>query len=117
MNDDLKTVKNQLRDIKDLVELTKRQVDAQQLYIRTTSENVRMLREQQSLMNEKLDSMDKQLNQHTEALVTIEDTIGAYGDMYKLNNDNAKKLERRVETLEDHAGIQSSPDLILSEVR
>ncbi len=86
MNDeDLKKlrelIKEELRPTKDLVEMTKKKVDSQQLFLTTTAENVRLIKEQQSLMNEKL-------GQQSESLVTIESTNKIYGDMYKLNNDN-----------------------------
>lgn len=51
------------------------------------------------------------------SVVTMETTINVYGDMYKINNDNAKKLEKRVETLEDKAGVESPPELTLAEVQ
>ena len=50
------------------------------------------------------------------SVVTTENTIKVYSDMYKLNNDNMKKLEKRIETLEDEVGIQPSPELVLAEI-
>ncbi len=44
-----------------------------------------------------LDQHTKKLDQHTGALVNIEDTIKVYGDMYQVNNDNARKLEKRID--------------------
>lgn len=40
------------------------------------------------------------LDANTASVATIEQTIKVYGDMYKMNNDNARKLEKRVETLD-----------------
>lgn len=50
------------------------------------------------------------LQQHTESLVNVESTNKIYGDMYKLNNDNMKRLERRAEKLEKNARIEPEPD-------
>lgn len=51
------------------------------------------------------------------SVVTIEQNIKTYSDMYKMNNDNAKKLEKRVEILEDQASIVPPPELTLAEVK
>ncbi|MBI2310312.1 hypothetical protein HYU90_00590 [Candidatus Collierbacteria bacterium] len=56
-------------------------------------------------MNIRLNGVDEKLRQHTEALVNIEDTIKVYGDMYQVNNDNARKLEKRIDVLENSEGI------------
>lgn len=64
------------------------------------------------------------LGQHTEILekrvlpsVTyIEKNIKAYKDAYQINNANGKKLEKRVEVLENHTGITAPLELTLSEV-
>lgn len=58
-----------------------------------------------------------ELEKHGESLITIESTIKIYGDMYKLNNDDMKKLQKRLETVEDENGINPPPELILSELR
>lgn len=61
-------VRDEIRPVKDLVEITKKKVDSQELYLHAASDNIRRVKEQQSLMNEKLD-------QHTDSLVTIETTL------------------------------------------
>lgn len=63
-----------------------------------------------------LERIAERVESHTASLMTIEQEIKVYGEMYKNNNDNAVKLEKRVETLEDHAGITSPPELILTAV-
>lgn len=63
----------------------------------------------------RLDGIDENLRQHTEALVNIEDTIKVYGDMYQINNDNARKLEKRVDVLENSEGIVPPPELRLAD--
>ena len=52
-----------------------------------------------------LDQHTKKLDQHTGALVNIENTIKIYGDMYDVNNGNARKLEKRINVLESNEGI------------
>jgi|SRR3989344_1459277 len=51
-------------------------------------------------LRETLDEHGRKLDQHTEALINIEDTIKVYGDMYQVNNDNARKMEKRIDVLE-----------------
>ena len=63
-----------------------------------------------------LQRINAKLDTNTESVVNIEKDIKAYGDMYKLNNDNMKKLEKRIEPLEENVGIEPPPELVLSEV-
>lgn len=70
MNDeDLKKlrelIKEEIRPVKDIVEVIKKKVDGHDLYLHSTSGNVRSIKEQQSVMNDKLDS-------HTASLINIE---------------------------------------------
>ena len=37
----------------------------------------------------------------------------AYGDMYKINDSNIRKVEERVETLEEDSGVNVPPELRL----
>lgn len=109
-------VKEELRSVKDIVELIKKKVDSQELFLHTTSENVRSVKEQQSIINEKLDKHTKILeDQLLPSVVTIETEIKAYGDMYKINNSNARKLEKRVETIEENAGLIPPSEYTLAE--
>lgn len=72
-----------------------------------------------------LDHHTELLNKHTDiienqllpSVLETENTIKVYGDMYKLNNDNMKRLEKRIEPLEDKAGIQPPLELTLAEVQ
>ena len=82
------------------------------------------------VINKKLDQHTKTLEQHdknfvelgekvgqnTRALINIEDTIKIYGDIYQVNNDNARKLEKRVDFLEEKNGIVAPPELRLAGV-
>lgn len=77
------------------------------------------------LLNEALEPIKQTLDHHTDvienqllpSIVETEQTIKVYADMYKLNNDNMKKLEKRIEPLEHNTGIQPPPELTLAEVQ
>lgn len=112
-----KAVKEEIRPVKDIVEVSKHKVDTQQLFLSATSDSVRSIKEQQSVINEKLDELGKTLDANTASVATIEQTIKVYGDMYKMNDDNAKKLVKRVEVLENNVGIEPPPELTLAEVK
>lgn len=51
------------------------------------------------------------------SVFTIETTNAVYGDMYKINDDNSRKLEKRILVLEDNAGIEAPPELTLLKVQ
>lgn len=119
-----KTVKDEIRPLKDQVEIVKSKLNSRDFFQSVATENTRTIKEQQSLMNEKLDTLQEDLNEVKElqetriypSVVEIEHTIKAYGDAYKINDDNARKLEKRVVTLEAHSQIQPPPELSLAEV-
>lgn len=86
----------------------------------------------QSAMSKKLDELQEDLSEVKENLSEVKSTqeklvlpsvtyiethIKAYKDAYQVNNANAKKLEKRVEVLEDHAGIIPPPEFTLAEVQ
>lgn len=50
------------------------------------------------------------------SVATIEQTNKIYGDMYKVNNSGAKKLEKRLEVLEDKSGVTPPPELTLIDL-
>lgn len=91
MTDDLKKI----RDLVEIVVKKIRGVETQQGVI---AKQVRVIKDQQSVMNDKLDN-------HTAALMKIEDTLEGYADMYKVNKENSEELEERVEALEDKLSI------------
>lgn len=51
------------------------------------------------------------------SVLTIETTNTVYGDMYKINDDNSRKLEKRIEALEENADIEAPPELTLLKVQ
>ena len=114
---------DQVREIRDLVEIVVDKVRTLEAFQSVVMEQLRTIKDQQSLMNKKLDDPDtglerinEKLDTNTESVVNIEQTIAVYKDMYRINDDNARKLEKRVKKLEDNAGIEAPPELELLEV-
>lgn len=75
------------------------------------------------ILEEALNPIKETQKEHTRTLeslqvsvVTIESTINAFGDMYKINDSNIRKMEKRLETVEEDADIKVPPELILAEV-
>ncbi len=64
----------------------------------------------------KFTTIEQTLESHTASLVEIESTNKVYGDMYKINNDNVRKIQSRIEVLENRHGIEPSPEHILLDV-
>lgn len=60
------------------------------------------------------DQVVKDLGQIKPAVAYIENTVRGYADMYKLNNDNMKKLEKRTEKLEEKSKIEPPSELVLA---
>lgn len=75
------------------------------------------IKDKQESHSSALSSIKDKQESHSAALVSIESKLDAYGDMYKINNSNAKKLEKRVETLEENAGITPPAEFTLTEVQ
>lgn len=109
MNDsDLKKlralIKEEIRPVKEIVEIIKKKVDNQELHIHVTTENVRSVKEQQSVINEKLDS-------HSASLVSIESKLDSYADSYKINRHNIERVDTRLSAVEDELNIEVPEDL------
>ncbi|MBI2196846.1 hypothetical protein HYU45_04550 [Candidatus Daviesbacteria bacterium] len=132
-------LKGAIRPLKELVEVLKSKVDHQELYLVATSSNVKSLKEQQSVINEKLDaqgekldSQGKQLNDQgrkqvilwdqvekvTMSLEDIKDTQDLHTATLKRiemkaegNFDDIGKEDKRLTKVEDRLGIVPSPEL------
>lgn len=100
MSDDLKR-------IKDLVEIVVKKTRGMEVQQGIMADQVRLIKDQQSVMNDKLDSVEDKLDNHTAALMKIEDTLGGYADMYKVNKKKSEKLEERVEVIEGKLSVSS----------
>lgn len=127
-----------LGKIKELVEIIKDKVDSVSLVQRGQSASIRLIKDQLSVVNRKIDVLEdpdvglaaihkrlddpdaglKRINERLDvnsgAVVELESTIKVYGDMYRTNNSNIRKIEKRVEKLEDEAGIETPPELQLA---
>jgi len=125
--DDLKKlrelVKDELRPVKDLVEMTKKKVDGQDIFLHTTAENVRRIKEQQSLMNEKVDDLrkgleiiDESVSANTASLIEIERTLESYAESYQINQLNIERLDSRLSVAENKLDIESPEDLKVAHV-
>jgi hypothetical protein len=105
MNDDdlkkiQKLIKDEIRPVKEIVEVLQSKMTQQDFVQKGTASSVRSIKEQQSVMNEKLDS-------HSGSLVNIELKLDAYGDMYKINKHNIERLDTRTTKLEKHLNIEA----------
>lgn len=58
-------------------------------------------------------AINRGLDANTGAIVELEKTVKGYADMYKINDSNIRRIEKRVETLEEDAGVDTPPELQL----
>lgn len=63
-----------------------------------------------------LKRINDRLDSNTRAIMELETTVKGYGDMYKINDSNLRKVEKRVETLEDKAGVVVPEEFHLAAV-
>lgn len=63
-----------------------------------------------------LKTINERLDANTAAVMGLESTINGYGDMYKINDSNIRKMEKRLETVEGKEGIQVPHELQLVDV-
>ncbi len=100
-------IDKKITPVKELVEVVEDKMSSARLSWSVAVSQTRAIREQQSVINKKLDEVKETQKKHSEKLeehsdvlsnriypsvVEIENKIVAYSDMYKINNDNAKKL-------------------------
>lgn len=111
--DNTKTLKDELRPLKDLLEIVKDKVDRMEAFQNVTMQQARDIKDQQSVINGKLDEMQETLDAHTGSLMTIEKDLKGYADMYKINDSNIRRMEKRLETLEEDAGVDAPPEFKL----
>lgn len=60
-----------------------------------------------------LSSINRRLDANTAAIVELESTVTSYADMYKINDSNTRRMEKRLEPLEEDAGRDVPPELKL----
>lgn len=113
-------VRDEVRPLKEQIEIVKSKVDKLDLFQSLATNQIRAVKEQLSVVNEKLDAL-QEIKEIVEdriypSVMAIELDIKAYGDMYKLNNDNAKKLDHRLKDVEEKSNIKPDPEFSLAEV-
>ncbi len=109
-----------LRQIKELLEIIKHKVDMMEVSRTGQSASFHLMKDQQSVMNEKLDIITKDLDkvkqdlqevketqeeQVLPSVISTETTVTGYADAYKTNKSNIERLDSRVAELEDKASI------------
>ncbi len=129
-NEDPKNLKDLLRPLKDLLEIIKSKVDKLETFQHVTMQQVRDIKDQQSVMNGKLDNIEERLDDpdtglkrindrldvNSASLAVIELEIKGHGDAYKINDSNIRKMEKRLEGVERKEGIEVPPELQLAEI-
>lgn len=60
-----------------------------------------------------LAAINRRLDANTAAVVGLESTVEGYADMYKINDSNIRRMEKRLEPLEEDAGRDVPPELKL----
>ena len=111
--DDTKNLNENLRTLKELLEIVKDKVDRMETFQNVTMQQVRHVKDQQSVINGKLDEMRETLDAHTGSLITIEKELKGYADMYKINDSNIRRVEKRLKTLEEDADVDVPPEFKL----
>ncbi len=110
----------------ELLEIIKHKVDSLDLRQTGQSATISLMKDQMSVMNKKmnilndpdtgLQRVNDRLDAHTSSLATIEQKIDIYDDMYQNNRDNIKKLDKRLDLLEEDNGVEVPPELQLIDV-
>lgn len=115
-NEDLKRIgeliDSRMRSLKDMVEIVRNKVDRQEMTVLNTAENVRTIRDQQSIMNGKLDEHGEALDQvketlgsHTASLMRLESELPGYKDAWVTNRQRNEQLTKRVARIEKHLSL------------
>lgn len=120
-------LKGAIRPLKELIEALKSKVDHQELYLVATSSNVKSIKEQQSVINEKLDAQGRKLDilwdQVEKVTMDLEDvkenqelhtaTLKRIETKVEGNNDDIRKVNKRLIKAEDRLGIVPPPELTI----
>ena len=100
-----KIIKEEIRPVKELAELTKKKVDQIEFHTDVSTGTVRTVKEQQSIMNEKLDNLSEKSDAHSASLMQIESSIKVYDEIYQDNKRDIKKLKKRTSKIESTLGL------------
>lgn len=114
-----------LRAIKDLAEMIKRKVDWMEVHQRSVAKDVDFLRDQTSIVNEKLDDHTKKLDDHTKKLDAHTETLQTHTekldtllvDVNELKDDTKanwdkitivdEKHTRAIKEIREHIGLSA----------
>ena len=110
LKSDVGTLKSDVGTLKSDIRIVKKVQNRQ-------ARDIESIKETQNSHTEILNSHTETLETHTSSLLNIETTNEVYGDMYKINDDNIRKMEKRVENLEEDAGIEAPEELTLTKVQ
>lgn len=100
-----------IQQFKELLEIIKHKVDMLSVSQTGQSASIALMKDQQSVMNKKLDDLQESVEANTASVIDMEATLKAYSDMYKINDANIRKIQKRLEPLEEEAGIEIPPEL------
>lgn len=102
-----------LKKIKELLEIVNNKVGKLETHLTVRSATLDLLKDQQSVMNQKLDEVQETLDSHTASLMNIEATLEGYADAYKVNKSNIERLDERLSKAEDQLDIPIPPELAI----
>ena len=91
-------LREEIKPLKEELEIIKHKVGLVSSQQTVDSLRIEKIKDQVSVMNEKLDS-------HTESLVKIEAALEGYADMYKVNKEDNQRLKQRLERIENQLAI------------
>ena len=102
-------VKDVIRPIGDMVEVLKMKVSNQGAIVSAAAENVRSVKEQQSVMNEKLTGMQNTLDEHTDKLDALLGDVMDLQDQTKAIHDKIglghTRNKREIDETKTHLGL------------
>jgi uncharacterized coiled-coil DUF342 family protein len=124
-NDDTKNlekiIKEAIRPLKDMVEIVKHKVDRMESVKEAQPTSIYLMREQQSVMNEKLDAIGKDLNEvketqeeHTKRLEALSGDIEQLHEDVKGIRDKEgmfhDRNKREIDEIKTHLSLPLIPD-------
>ncbi len=105
-----------LTKIKELIEILVDKVERVELMQRVTTDQVRIMKDQLSVVNKKLDQLpeiQETLDTLKSSVVQIETKISVYEDMYKINQDYIQRLNTRLVAVEAKNKIDAPENLLV----
>lgn len=97
--------------IKELLEIIKHKVDLLEAGRSGQFATTQLIKDQLSVMNQKMDDMKESLDSNTASVIEIENILKSYADSYKENQRNIERVDTRLSNVEDNLGIEPHPDL------